>query len=59
MTTYLTTGCIGDIMSNQKSKTLKTLEEFIAYYGETFGPIRFNESNPDYDYLFTDESGSY
>ena len=38
---------------------MNTIEEFIAYYGKTFGPIRFNESNPDYDNLYTDESGPY
>lgn len=30
---------------------MKTLEEFIAYYGETWGRIYFNEANPSYDFL--------
>ncbi len=38
---------------------METLEDFIAYYGETWGRIIFNESNPDFDNLYIDESGPY
>ena len=29
---------------------MKTLEDYIAYYGELFGPIRFNEAHPSLEF---------
>ncbi len=36
---------------------MKTLEEYITYYGDTWGRIYFNEANPSYDFLI--ESDEY
>lgn len=35
---------------------MKTFEDYIEEYGELWAGIRWNEDNPDYDNLNTDES---
>ena len=36
---------------------METLEDFIAYYGETWGRILFNESNSDINNCYYGECG--
>jgi hypothetical protein len=36
---------------------MKTLQDFIDYYGETFGPIKYNEANPIFEFAI--ECGDY
>ena len=33
-----------------------TLEDYIKWFGEIFGPIRFNEDNANWGNIFTGES---
>ena len=42
---------------NNMPNKMKTIEQFIAYYGETWGKIYFNESNPSYNFQINESNG--
>ena len=38
---------------------MNTLQDYIDYYGQLFGPIRYNEANPSDEFFTSEEDCDY